>query len=39
MDEAIKGGLTPQLIARDVSNRSATVVARQILDHLEGDHG
>ena len=39
MDEAIKGGLTPQLIAQDVSNRSATVMARQILDHLEGDHG
>jgi glycosyltransferase involved in cell wall biosynthesis len=38
MDEAIKGGLTPQLIAQDVSNRSATVMARQILDHLEGDH-
>ena len=38
MDDAIKGGLTPQLIAQDVSNRSATVMARQILEHLEGDH-
>jgi glycosyltransferase involved in cell wall biosynthesis len=37
MDGAIKGGLTPQLIAQDVSNRSATVMARQILEHLEGD--
>jgi glycosyltransferase involved in cell wall biosynthesis len=38
MEDAIRGGLTPQLIAQDVSNRSATVTGRQILERLEGDH-
>lgn len=37
MDDAIKAGLNPEVIAEDVSNRSASVMARQIMQSLEAD--
>lgn len=38
IDNAIKAGLCPEVIAKDVSDRSANVMARQILQSLEADH-
>jgi len=38
MDDAIKDGLSPEVVAHDVLNRSTSVAAQQVLQRLEADH-
>jgi hypothetical protein len=39
MQTEIRNGLTPEIIASDVRDRSKAIVVREILQGLEADHG